>query len=345
MRKTHLPWAAALGFAASLAFSSCAYDPNYTSVGASYRSGYGYGQGYGSSNFSTSLFVSTGDPRWGYDPYSYSYYDYRTRRFYDPYLYGYYPIGYRPPVVYGVPHPYGWRPGRGYCPPPRTVRNVTVVNYHDRAGAYRNTNHSWARQVRQQSYPGDRNDGRYGARPNNNSGGPGYHSGPSSNRDSYNRPESGPRQPWGRGGSNQNIIGSPDSSRNDNPPQMDERFIRPMESRPGKSRAQNRLPNAYNTPVTRPPAMQPEPPAREFRNEPPRFDNQPRQNRPPAMEQPSRSRNPGMESRPRPSMAPEMPGRADSPQPNIQRMPQDFPPPRSQSGHSRRGGLRSLGDG
>lgn len=143
---------AAIAAAAAFAFTSCTYDPYYSSVGASYDSGYGSnygpGYGYGGSGFSTSLFVSTGDPRWGYDPYCYSYYDYRSRRYYDPYLHGYYPIGYRPPIVIGVPHPYGWRPGHGYCPPPRTVRNVTVVNYRDRESAYRRSNYSWRENVR-----------------------------------------------------------------------------------------------------------------------------------------------------------------------------------------------------
>lgn len=151
MRKNLFPWYAAVGAAMSLTISSCTYDPNYSSIGGSYSSGYGNGYGYGGSNFSTSLFVSTGDPRWGYDPHTYCYYDYRSRRYYDPYLYGYYPVGYRPYSLYGVPHPHGWRPGRTYCPPPRTIRNVTVVNYQNRESAYRNTDYSWARQVRQQS--------------------------------------------------------------------------------------------------------------------------------------------------------------------------------------------------
>jgi hypothetical protein len=145
MRKFILPWTAGLGTAISLTFSSCTYDPYYSSAGGYYGDGYGYG----GSSFSTSFFVTTGDPRWGYDPYTYCYYDYRTRRYYDPYLYGYYPVGYRPYAVYGVPHPHGWRPGHGYCPPPRTIRNITVVNYRDRESAYRNSDYSWARQVRQ----------------------------------------------------------------------------------------------------------------------------------------------------------------------------------------------------
>lgn len=151
--------------AASAALTSCYYDPSYysgsaSSVPSSYGSGYGYGYGYGGSGFSTSVFVSTGDPRWGYDPYCYSYYDYRRRCYYDPYLHGYYPLGYRPPVVVGCPHPYGYR--RGYCPPPRGIRNVTVVGYRDRVGAYRRSEYQWARNVRQgrpQSYSGNTRSG------------------------------------------------------------------------------------------------------------------------------------------------------------------------------------------
>ncbi len=158
MRKILLPWTAGLGAAISLVLSSCAYDPYYSSAGGYYGGGtgayYGDGYGYGGSSFSTSMFVTTGDSRWGYDPNTYCYYDYRSRRYYDPYLYGYYPVGYRPYAVYGAPHPYGWRQGHGHCPPPRTVRNVTVVNYRDRESAYRNSNYSWARQVKQRPSEG-----------------------------------------------------------------------------------------------------------------------------------------------------------------------------------------------
>ncbi len=156
----------AVGAAAFLAFTSCAYDPYYASssssvrgysgggyggdYGSGYGGGYGDGYGYGGSSFSTSLFVSTGDSRWGYDPSCYSYYDYRRRCYYDPYLNGYYPIGYRPPIVYGCPHPHGWRSGNGYCPPPTGVRNVTVPNYRNRESAYRNSSYGWADQVREQ---------------------------------------------------------------------------------------------------------------------------------------------------------------------------------------------------
>ncbi len=149
MRKNLARWSSALGLATTLMISSCAYDPNYTSVGGSYSSGYDSGPSYGSSGFSTSLFVSTGDPHWRYDPSTYSYFDNRSNRFYDPYLNGYYPVNYRPPIVIGVPHPYGWRPGSGYCPPPRGVRNVTVVNYRNRESSYRNSNYSWAKRVHQ----------------------------------------------------------------------------------------------------------------------------------------------------------------------------------------------------
>ena len=137
--------------AAALLLPSCYYygPDGTTSVSGSYSSGYGYGYGYGGSSFTTSIFVSTGNPRWGYDPYCYSYYDYYRRCYYDPYLHGYYPIGYRPPVIIGVPHPYGWRPGRGYCPPPSYVRGTVISNYNNRLERYRGSSYQWARQVRQ----------------------------------------------------------------------------------------------------------------------------------------------------------------------------------------------------
>lgn len=130
---------AAVGLLGAVAFSSCTYDPYYTSVGGSYSTGYGDGYGYGGDSFNTSVFVGTGNPRWGYDPYSYSYYDYNRRAYYDPYLNGYYPVGYRPRAVYGVSHPYGWHPGSGYCRPPSRVSNVTIHNYRNRESAYRNS--------------------------------------------------------------------------------------------------------------------------------------------------------------------------------------------------------------
>jgi hypothetical protein len=270
---------AAAGAMAALAFSSCAYDPYYTSVGGSYSSGYGDGYGYGGSSFSTSVFVSTGDPNWGYDPYCYSYYDYRRRCYYDPYLNGYYPLGYRPAYVYGVPHPYGWRPGHGYCPPPRNYRNVTVSNYRNREAAYRNSNYSWANQVRQQPTSAGRGQdnrqpsGRYdGYRGNDR---PNQASRP--NSDVYGRPSSYSRQqqgsPYARPDTNSrsqqgNPYARPDSSSR---PQQANPYSRPNTGRPssgsngrdssppasrtqqgsGRSRQDsNGIPSRYNTPVT-----------------------------------------------------------------------------------------------
>lgn len=138
------------GAMVALAFASCAYDPYYNpSYASSYSVGYGEGYGYGGSSFSTSVFVGTGDSRWGYDPDCHSYYDYQRRCYYDPYLNGYYPVGYRPVVVYGAPHPCGWSPGRSYISPPSRVTNITISNYRDRESSYRRSNYSWARQVQQ----------------------------------------------------------------------------------------------------------------------------------------------------------------------------------------------------
>lgn len=128
------------------AVSSCAYDPYYS--GTAYSGSYGHGYGYGSSGFSTSVFVSTGNPRWGYDPYAGCYYDYTRRSYYDPYLYGYYPVGYRPRYVYGAPHPGGWTYGSSYCPPPSRIHSHTLTNYSDRAERYRSLNTDWSSKVR-----------------------------------------------------------------------------------------------------------------------------------------------------------------------------------------------------
>ena len=119
--------------------ASCYYDPNYGGSASYGVSSYG-------SGYSSSVFVSTGDPRWAYDPYRYSYYDRYSSRYYDPYLNGYYPVGYRPVIVRGCPHPYNWS-GRGYCPPPRHVRSHTLSNYHNREQYYRSSNQSWSRNV------------------------------------------------------------------------------------------------------------------------------------------------------------------------------------------------------
>lgn len=134
---------------AALAVSSCAYDPYYS--GGSYSSGgggYGDGYGYGGSSFSTSVFVGTGNSRWGYDPYAGAYYDYTRRAYYDPYLYGYYPVGYRPRYVVGSPHPHGWHRGSNYCAPPSRISSHNLTNYHNRGERYRGLGQSWSKDVR-----------------------------------------------------------------------------------------------------------------------------------------------------------------------------------------------------
>lgn len=236
MKKHLRHWAAAaVAAAAALAFTSCAYDPYYSSVGGSYTTGYGEGYGYGGSHFSTSVFVATGDPQWGYDPYCYSYYDYHRRCYYDPYLNGYYPIGYRPPVIIGVPHPYGYR--HGYCPPPRYVHHGTIPNYHNRENAYRNSNYGWARQVRQhpgyQSGAQDSHSGRNSSRNNSDAPFTRLNTDPysSANRNTYTRPQAGSRsssrQSQGRNAYSQDVRPAPRESQNGRPP------------------------SGYNTPVTR----------------------------------------------------------------------------------------------
>ncbi len=213
------------GAAAAWLLGSCAYDPYYSSAGGSYSSGYGHGYGYGSSNFSTSLFVSTGDPRWGYDPHCYSYYDYRRRAYYDPYLRGYYPVGYRPPVVIGVPHPHGWRPGRGYCPPPRSIRTVTVSNYRNREDAYRGTNYSWAKQVRTRPISDNRAHGD------------------SRNQRSRETPSSSP-------------FGTRSSSRESSSSRRESQYQPQRVSPSSRQKESSRLPSGYNTPVTRTPSRE-----------------------------------------------------------------------------------------
>lgn len=123
----------------SALFSSCYVDPYYGgSVGYGVSS---YGNGY-----SSSFFVSTGDPRWSYDPYRFCYFDRVRSCYYDPYLYGYYPVGYCPVPVRGCPHPYNWS-GRGVCPPPRQVRYTTLSRYDNRISNYQTANYQWARRV------------------------------------------------------------------------------------------------------------------------------------------------------------------------------------------------------
>ncbi len=92
--------------------------------------------------------MSTGSPRWGYDPYAGAYYDYNRRCYYDPYLYGYYPVGYRPRYVYGSPHPHGWRSGGSYIAPPTTIRSYNLTNYENRTSRYQSLGRDWSRNVR-----------------------------------------------------------------------------------------------------------------------------------------------------------------------------------------------------
>ena len=249
---------AAVGAVVALGFNSCAYDSYYSSssVGGSYGQGYGYG----GSSFSTSVLVGTGDPQWGYDPTCYSYYDYRRRAYYDPYLYGYYPVGYRPPVVYGVPHPYGWRPGSGYCRPPSRVTNVTVVNYRDRESAYRNSDYQWARQVSQQpshsgNYQGQRPlQGRYGGenyntRPHTSARpyGTSYSRGPV---ESQSYPAS-PQSPWAQN----SRFGNP---RQENNARLPSRYNTPAnEIQPPSGQEQRRVPQdrQHTRPQTEPAAQ------------------------------------------------------------------------------------------
>jgi hypothetical protein len=125
---------------AAILLSSCYYDPNVSSS-------FGYNSyGGGGGGYSSSVFVSTGDDRWAYDPYRYSYYDRYRRSYYDPYLNGYYPVGYVPIAVRGAPHPYGWS-GRGYCPPPRRINTRNLGRNDDRVSSYAAANYNWSRQV------------------------------------------------------------------------------------------------------------------------------------------------------------------------------------------------------
>jgi len=230
----------AFGAVCALGLNSC--DPYYYQGGAAYGSdyygGYGAGYGYGSPGFSTSFFVSTGDPYWGYDPYCHSYYDYRRRCYYDPYLYGYYPVGYRPSYVMGVPHPHGYR--NNYCPPPARVSGVMLSShqYQNRATAYRTTGHSWASNVRQQSYTPPRagrdGTGGYQAQPNNRINSGGFQGGGSpqfQNSNRYNPPSSGGSiQP---GGFNQGGGRNPGT----------------LNSRPQTIAPSSGVPRSYNVPI------------------------------------------------------------------------------------------------
>lgn len=222
------------GLFAAIGFSSCAYDPYYgsTTVGGSYTSGYGgdyYGNGYGGG--STSVFIATGNPRWGYDPSCYSYYDYTRRSYYDPYLNGYYPVGYRPAIVYGASHPYGWSPGSRYCRPPGYVSNVTITNYRNRESIYRERGYvkpSYGRQRQQESGQGRAYDQRSSA------GGYGTSTNYRSSATPYSREQQG-RNPSAQPGAQR--------SRTNN--------------QQGGAQPASRYPSRYNTPVA---ASQPQNP-------------------------------------------------------------------------------------
>jgi len=133
----------------SIAVSSCFYDPQYSgsSYSSRYGSGYGSGYGYGGRSFTTTYFVHTNSPRWGYDPYARCYYDYSRRCYYDPYLNGYYPVGYRPRCVQAAPHPHGWRSGGRSISPPSQIRDRNIDNYQNREDRYRSLNTHWSRNV------------------------------------------------------------------------------------------------------------------------------------------------------------------------------------------------------
>jgi hypothetical protein len=333
----------AAGAVCAISLSSC--DPYYYSGSGYYSSGsgysdYGYGAGYGYGNpgFSTSFFVSTGSPRWGYDPYTYCYYDYTRRCYYDPYLYGYYPAGYRPYAVVGVPHPHGYR--SNYCPPPVRVTNVHLSNYQNRATAYRGTSHSWAHQVRQQPYsppqtrPGSSSD-RYRQQPNHAQ--PGYYQSGSQGSPAW-RGQDHQQPNYIRGGG----------------------FQQPAQGRqPGSGRQPNvqpGLPPNYRVPANVP-QTQPAPTSQPWRTNArqkhqdqsiqrpvqvpsaPQHVPQPRIERPASMPTPQ----PRIE-RPAPMPAPQP--RIEQPAPQPQPSPAATPPSAPNPAHQPvRRGLRSLGEG
>lgn len=139
MKKWFAKWSVATaGSLAALTLVSCVYDPYESGFG--YRTGT-YGGGY--RRIDTSVFISTGNSRWGYDPYRSCYYDYQRRCYYDPFLYGYYPVNYCPPRLPGSPHPYGWRPGLGVCPPPQNIRTVYLPNHQNRVNLYQAGTSGW----------------------------------------------------------------------------------------------------------------------------------------------------------------------------------------------------------
>ena len=219
----------------ALAVSSCAYDPYY-SGGSSYSSGggsYGNGYGYGNSSFTTSYFVSTGNPQWGYDPYAGAYYDYGRHCYYDPYLNGYYPTGYRPRYVSGSPHPHGWSRGGSHIAPPSQIRSYNLTNYENRGERYRSLGRDWSSDVRI-NQPGHDEHQEHDSR--GSSQGSFFGGGRGSSQGDYDRND----------GRNQNSNPQHGSDRNG-----ENRFSRPDSDDSGRSRGSSRF-GGENTSVSAP---------------------------------------------------------------------------------------------
>jgi hypothetical protein len=215
-----------------------------------------------------------------------------------------------------------------------------VVNYRNRESAYRGSNHSWAKQVRQKSYSDYRADGqrgetRTGSRPTTRGGGSGYNPGTSHGREAYTSPQNNPRQTWNRDDNNRTGTDPRQSWRNDTRSQNTERYSRGTDRRAGSSPLQGRLPSGYQSPVTRPPSYPSESSSRASRGDAPRFGTRPSPSRQPAVQAPLPPRASRGEGRSVPSQAPPMRSREATPQPGIQ----------GQERGNGRTGLRSLGEG
>ena len=120
--------------------ASCYYSP-YDTVGYSTSVGFATGG---------TTFIHTSSNRWLYDPTIRCYFDNHRRCFYDPWIGGYYPVGYCPPPIRHVPHPYGWS-GRGYCPPPTRIYDRRIHGYHDRIGLLRSRDLAWAARAQEEA--------------------------------------------------------------------------------------------------------------------------------------------------------------------------------------------------
>lgn len=298
MKQTLRRWAtAAAGAAIALFAASCAYDPYYSETSI----GYGDGYGYGHSSFSTSVFVSTGSSRWGYDPHVNCYYDYNRRAYYDPFLYGYYPVGYRPPYIHGAPRPHGWR--NNYCPPPSRIRNTTLSGYRDRESLYRRSNHSWSKQIR-----GASRGSQFQPRPDNRP------------RVDQSRPNARPTPAFGQGGRGRQ--GSPPLARPDS--RTDTRSNRNFTPPQRRETVPNRTPGFdrnSNRGIDRPSPPQR---TREIQRQPSRNFNRP-VNTPPqrvdrgAARSPQAEQRRSVETRPAPQARPPAPQARPSPSGNGER--------------------------